>query len=128
MDAKAKTQLEQALACTAIGQRFDLAETLLKQVGWRPGQGITPVTLGDPVKVYGLSVHKVAFSRDGGEQIYRSYLTGVSIQQLVKSASLKLGKDGKTYGRLTKIGVLSAAMVGGESTLTCTVNTEGSED
>ena len=127
VDAKAKTQLEQALACTAIGQRFDLAETLLKQVGWRPDQGITPVTLGDPVKVYGLSVHKVAISRDGGEQIYRSYLDGVSIQQLVKSASLKLGKDGKTYGRLTKVGVLSAGTEGGEATLTCTVNTEGSE-
>lgn len=54
VDAKAKTQLEQALACTAIGQRFDLAETLLKQAGRRPDQGITPVTLGDPVKVYGL--------------------------------------------------------------------------
>ena len=127
VDAKAKTQLEQALACTAIGQRFDLAETLLKQVGWRPDQGITPVTLGDPVKVYGLSVHKVAFSRDGGEQIYRSYLTGVSIQQLVKSASLKLGKDGKTYGRLTKVGVLSAGMENGEATLTCTVSSEGAE-
>ncbi len=127
VDAKAKTQLEQALACTAIGQRFDLAETLLKQAGRRPDQGITPVTLGDPVKVYGLSVHKVAISRDGGEQIYRSYLDGVSIQQLVKSASLKLGKDGKTYGRLTKVGVLSAGMEGSETTLTCTVSTEGSE-
>jgi len=37
------------------------------------------------------------------------------------------GKDGKTYGRLTKAGVLSAGMEGGEATLTCTVNTEGSE-
>ena len=127
VDAKAKAQLEQVLACIAIGQRFDLAETLLKQAGWRPDQGITPVTLGDPVKVYGFSVRKVAVSRDGGEQTYRSYLTGVSIQQLVKSASLKLGKDGKTYGRLTKVGVLSAGMEGSETTLTCTVSTEGSE-
>ena len=38
-----------------------------------------------------------------------------------------LGKDGKTYGRLTKVGMLSAGMEGGEATLTCTVNTEGSE-
>lgn len=126
VDAKAKTQLEQALACTAIGQRFDLAESMLKQAGWNPDQGITPVTLAEPVKVHGLSVRKVAVSRDGEEQTYRSYLAGVTVQQLVKSASLKLGKDGKTYGRLTKVGVLSAGMEGGEATLTCNVNTEGS--
>lgn len=127
VDAKAKAQLEQALACIAIGQRLDLAETQLKQAGWRPDQGITPVTLSEPVKVYGFSVRKVAVSRDGGEQTYRSYLTGVSTQQLVKSASLKLGKDGKTYGRLAKAGVLSAGMEGSETTLTCTVSTEGTE-
>ena len=90
-------------------------------------QGVTPVTLAEPVKVYGLSVRKVAVSRDGGEQTYRSYLPGLTVQQLAKSGSLKLGKDGKTYGRLTKVGVLSAGMEGGEATLTCTVNTEGSE-
>lgn len=126
-DAKAKTQLEQALACSAIGQRFDLAESMLKQTGWNPDQGVTPVTLAEPVKVFGVSVRKVAVSRDGGEQTYRSYLPGLTVQQLAKSASLKLGKDGKTYGRLTKVGVLSASMEGGEATLTCTVNTEGSE-
>jgi hypothetical protein len=54
-------------------------------------------------------------------------LPGLTVQQLAKSGSLKLGKDGKTYGRLTKVGVLSAGMEGGEATLTCTVNTEGSE-
>ena len=128
VDAKTKAQLEQALSCTAIGPRFELAEAMLKQSGWNPDQGVTPVTLAEPVKVYGVGVRKVAVSRDGGEQTYRSYLPGLTVQQLAKSASLKLGKDGKTYGRLTKIGVLSAAMVGGESTLTCTVNTEGSED
>ncbi len=127
VNAKAKAQLEQALTCTAIGQRFDLAETLLKQVGWRPDLGITPVTLAEPVKVYGLNARKVAISRDGGEQTYRSYLAGVSIQQLAKSAALRLGKDGKTYGRLTKVGVLSAGMEGGEATLTCTVSSEDSE-
>ncbi len=125
--AKTKAQLEQALSCTAIGPRFELAESLLKQSGWNPDQGVTPVTLAEPVKVYGFSVRRVAVSRDGGEQTYRSYLPVLTIQQLAKSASLKLGKDGKTYGRLTKVGVLSAGMEGGEATLTCTVNTEGSE-
>lgn len=127
VDAKTKAQLEQALGCAAIDPRFELAESLLKQSEWSSDQGVTPVTLTEPVKVYGLSVRKVAVSRDGGEQTYRSYLPGLTIQQLAKSASLKLGKDGKTYGRLTKVGVLSTGMEGGEVTLTCTVNTEGSE-
>lgn len=127
VDAKTKAQLEQALSCTAIGPRFELSESPLKQSGWNPHQGVTPVTLAEPVKVYGFSVRKVAVSRDGGEQTYRSYLPGLTVQQLAKSGSLKLGKDGKTYGRLTKVGVLSAGMDGSEATLTCTVNTEGSE-
>jgi len=127
VDAKAKAQLEQALGCAAIGPRFGWAESMLKQSGWSPDQGVTPVTLAEPVKVYGFSVRKVAVSRDGGEQTYRSYLPSITVQQLAKSASLKLGKDGKTYGRLAKVGVLSAGMEGGETTLTCTVNTEGSE-
>lgn len=126
-DAKAKAQLEQALGCAAIGPRFESAESLLKQSGWNSDQGVTPVALAEPVKVYGFSVRKVAVSRDGGEQTYRSYLPSITVQQLAKSASLKLGKDGKTYGRLTKVGVLAAGMAGGEATLTCTVNTEGSE-
>lgn len=100
---------------------------MLKQSGWKPDQGIQPVTLGNPVKVYGLSVRKVAVKRDGVEHIYRSHLPGVTVQQLVKAASLKLGRDGKTYGRLTQVGVLSADMEGGEATLTCTVDTEGDE-
>lgn len=127
VDAKARVRLEQALGCAAIGPQFELAESMLNQSGWNPGQGVTPVMLAEPVKVYGFSVRKVAVSRDGGEQTYRSYLPGLTIQQLAKSALLKLGKDGKTYGRLTKVGVLSAGLEGGEATLTCTVDTEGSE-
>ena len=96
VDAKTKAQLEQALSCTAIGPRFELAESLLKQSGWNADQGVTLVTLAEPVKVYGFSVRKVAVSRDGGEQTYRSYLPGLTVQQLAKSASLKMGKDGKT--------------------------------
>ena len=97
-DAKAKAQLEQALGCAAIGPRFESAESLLKQSGRNSDQGVTPVALAEPVKVYGFSVRKVAVSRDGGEQTYRSYLPSITVQQLAKSASLKLGKDGKTYG------------------------------
>lgn len=125
--SKAKTQLEQALSCASISQRFDQAEAALRLSGWRPGQGITPVTLTEPLSVHGLTVRKVAVSRDGGEQVYRSFLAGVNLQQVVKAAALKLGKDGKSHGRVTKIGVLSAEMDGSDLTLTCTVNTEGAE-
>ncbi len=127
LSIKAKTQLEQALSCTSVSPRFDQAEAALRLSGWRPGQGITPVTLTEPLSVYGLAVRRVAVSRDGGEQVYRSFLPGINLQQAVKAAALKLGKDGKTYGRVTKVGVLSAEMEGSDLTLTCTVNTEGAE-
>lgn len=127
MNAAANTHLEQALACLSISRQFDQAEAVLKQAGWHRDQGITPVTLAEPVKVYGFNTRKIAVARDGGEQIYRSFLPGISVQQTVKSASLKLGKDGRTYGRVTKLGVLEAGTDNGETTLTCTVNTEGSE-
>ncbi|MBI5926472.1 MAG: hypothetical protein HY836_12855 [Aquabacterium sp.] len=125
--SKAKIQLEQALSCASITQRFDQAEAALRLSGWSPDQGITPVTLPEPLRIHGLTVRKVAVSRDGGEHVYRSFMPGVSWQEVVKAAALKLGKDGKTYGRLTKVGVLSADMEGGDPTLTCTVNTEGAE-
>lgn len=125
--SKAKSQLEQALSCASVSQRFDQAEAALRLSGWRPGQGITPVTLPEPLSVHGLTVRKVAVSRDGGEQVYRSFLAGVNLQQVVKAAALKLGKDGKSYGRVTKIGVLSTDTEGSDITLTCTVNTEGAE-
>jgi hypothetical protein len=125
--SKAKTQLEQALSCASISKRFDQAEAALRLSGWRPGQGITPVTLTQPLRVHGLTVHKIAVSRDGGEHVYRSFMSGVSLQQVVKAAALQLGKDGRTYGRLTKVGVLSADMEGRDPTLTCTINTEGTE-
>lgn len=127
MDGKAKQLLEQALSCTAIGKSFGAAEFALKRAGWQPDQGVTPVSLPQSLEVYGLGTRKVAISRDGGEQTYRSYLPGISLQQVIKAASLNLGKDGKTYGRVTKLGVLSASMENGEATLTCTVDVEGSE-
>lgn len=127
LDGKARALLEQALACTAIGKRFDFAESALKQAGWRPDHGVSPIALPEPLKVFGLDTSKIAISRDGGEQTYRSFLPGVNSQQVVKAASLKLGKDGKSYGRATKLGVLTLGTENGETTLTCTVDAEGSE-
>lgn len=126
LDGKARALLEQALACTAIGKRFDFAESALKQAGWRPEQG-DPIALPEPLKVYGLSTSKIDISRDGGEQTYRSFLPGLTSQQVVRAASLKLGKDGRSYGRATKLGVLTLGTENGETTLTCTVDTEGAE-
>jgi len=124
MDAKAAQMLEQALSCATLGKSFGAAESALQQAGWRSDQGVTPVQLAQPLKVFGLGTQKIAVSRDGGEQVYRSYLPGVSLQQAVKAASLKLGKDRKTYGRLTKLGVLTVDTENGETTLTCTVDSE----
>lgn len=127
IDAKAKAQLAQALSCITIDKHFDQAESALQKVGWRQDQAITPVLLPEPVKVYGFSARKIAIARDGFEHTYRIFLPGVSLQQVVKSASLRLGKDGKTYGRITKLGVLAVGSENGETTLTCTVDTEGPE-
>lgn len=127
MDSKARQILERALSCTAIDKQFSHAEAVLKQAGWKPEQGVAPITLPEPLKVYGLSTAKIAVSRDGFEHTYRSLVSGVSVQQVIKAASLKLGKDGKNYGRTTKIGVLTVGTENGETALTCTVDAEGAE-
>lgn len=127
MDSKARQILERALGCSAIDKQFNHAEAALKQVGWKPEQGVALVTLPEPLKIYGLSTSKIAVSRDGFEHTYRSVLSGVSVQQVIKAASLKLGKDGKSYGRATKIGVLTVGTENGETALTCTVDVEGAE-
>lgn len=127
LDARVRSQLERALSCSALDPQFTLAESALNQMGWRQSQGVTPVTLPGPVQVYGFEARKVAISRDGFEHIYRSFLEGVDLQRVVKAASLKIGKDGKTFGRVTRIGVLTAETQGAVTTLTCTVETESAE-
>ncbi len=126
-DRKAKTMLEQALTCTKISSNFAVAESALVKAGWRQDQGITPVQSPQQLKVFGLSTRKVAISRDGFLHYFRSYFTGINRQQLIKAAGLKLGKDGRSYGRLTKLGVLEADAENGEITLTCTIDVEGPE-
>jgi len=127
MNSEVKTMLEQALSCTTIVKRFDVAEAALKRIGWSPESGIATIVLPEPLRVYGLTATKLGVSRDGFEHVYRSYLPGVSKRQAIKAASLKLGKDGRSYGRATKTGVLTVAAESGETTLTCTVDTEGME-
>ena len=121
---KAKPVLEAALACNRIDNHFTLAEQALQGAAWNSSQGVQPVALPVTLKVYGLATQRVAVFRDGGEQLYRSYLPGVSIAQAVKAAQLKLGKDGQEYGRVTKMGVLTAGTEDGVTTLTCTFDSE----
>lgn len=125
VDAKAKLMLEQALSCASISPKFERAETMLEQAGWNRDQGVTPFKLTEPVKVFGHSVRKVGVHRDGCVQTYLSHIESIDLQQIAKAASLKLGKDRKTYGRVTKLGVLEARIEDGEVTLTCTVDTGG---
>ena len=115
MDGKSKQLLEQALGCNGVGKSFDVAESALKQIGWQFAQGITPVSLPQSLEVYGLVTQKIAINRDGFEHTYRGFLPGISLQQVVKAASLKLGKDRKTYGRVTKMGVLTVGIEDGET-------------
>ena len=77
MDAKGQAQLEQALACTAIGQRFELAETLLKQAGRQPTKASRRSRWVTPSRSMGSSV-LVAVSRDGGGKSTPGYLDGLS--------------------------------------------------
>lgn len=121
---RAKPLLEAALSCNRIDQQFQLAEQALASAGWNGSQGITPADLPVPLQVFGLTTQRIAIAREGGEQTYRAFLPGVSIAQAVKAAKLKLGKDGKEYGRMTKLGVLTAGTEDGVTTLTCMVDSE----
>jgi hypothetical protein len=121
---QAKPSLEAALACSRIDADFASAEQALVSAGWNPSQGSTPVMLPVPLQSFGLTTQRIAVSRDSGEQVYRAYLPNVSIAQIAKAAKLKLGKDGKEYGRVTKLGVLTAATDEGVTTLTCTIDSE----
>jgi hypothetical protein len=125
LDGKSRQILEQALGCNGVGKSFDLAESALKQMGWQFAQGVTPVSLSESLEVYGLATRKIAVNRDGFEHTYRSFLPGISLQQVVKAASLKIGRDRKTYGRVTKMGVLTVGIEDGETALTCKVDVEG---
>lgn len=124
LDPKAKLALEQALTCASVGRSFAAAEAELGKSGWRNGQGVTPVALPKPVTVFGLTVRTVAVSRDGGEHTYRSHLGESTPLQLIKAAGLKRSKDGRSYTRTTKLGVLSMDTVNKEVVLDCTVDTE----
>lgn len=126
LDQQATRVLESALSCTAVSRDFSKeVEPVIEAMGWRREGGITPFQLTSPVTVFGMQSSKVGVSRNGFENTYSTYLDSVSLNQLVKAASLKLGKDGKSFGRTTKLGVLSATQQANGLVLTCTVDVEG---
>jgi hypothetical protein len=123
LDPSVKLKLERALSCLTIGRDFGDIEPALTSMGWR--RDITPIPLPSLVNVFGMPARSVAVARDGGEQTYSTYFDAASLKDVVKAASLKLGKDDKSYGRVTKLGVLTATQRKADVELTCTVDTEG---
>lgn len=122
--ARARTQLQQVLSCASSGKNFGQAETVLRQIGWTSSQGVEPVELPEPVKVFGFDVTRVAITREGDVHTYRSYLPEVNQKRLLKAAALKLDKDTHVHARTTKLGKLEAGTDGGETTLTCTIKAD----
>lgn len=120
MDRRAKQALEQALTCASAGKSFEAAEAALTRRGWNRDNA-APVRLAQPLKVFGFNVETVEVFRGDCEQRYSSHLPGVSVQEVIKAASLKRGKDGSTYGRLATLGVLTVTTEHGETTLSCSV-------
>ncbi|QDQ27053.1 hypothetical protein FNU76_12155 [Chitinimonas arctica] len=122
LPANVKAALEQALSCKSISKRFDQIETVLDSYGW-PRDG-SPFTLPAPIKLFGYETRRVALFRDGFEHRYRGYFSNVTLAKLKKAASLQMGKDKQTYGRNTKLGVLSASSGADGQVLNCTVDTK----
>ena len=79
--------------------------------------------------VFGLPVSKVAFARESGEALHRTYFgPGISLDQVVKAASLKANKEGGV-SRSVKVqkklwGYLSASVEDGAVVLTCSIDYE----
>jgi len=121
LDAAARQQLEQALSCAPISNRFEQARLAIRNSGWDDGGIDTVITLAEPIKVYGFNTRKVMVWRDSEAQRYRSILSGVSLAQVVKAARLKPGKEGAAIRRVNIVTVLKAESENGQVVLTCTV-------
>jgi hypothetical protein len=121
LDAAARQQLEQALSCAPISNRFEQAGLAIRNSGWDDGGIDTVITLAEPLKVYGFNTRKVMVWRNSDEQRYRGILSGVSLAQVVKAARLKPGKDGKAMRRVNLVSILKAESENGQVVLTCTV-------
>ena len=108
-------------------QRFDLLKLDAQTGGLAAEQGVSPIALPEPLKVYGLNTSKIAISHDGGEQTLavsarREFATG-------GQGGILEARQGRQElrPRDQKLGVLTLGTENGETTLTRTIDTEGAE-
>lgn len=109
------TALQNAFECRSVAPNIDLAlqarQILL--------DGQTHATLNPPITVLGFKVSDVTVFRDGGEDVYTSYIKG---QGAALAAALKKAKWPGASG------FLASALPGGVTRLACSISTEPASD
>ncbi len=123
---KARATLVQLLECTTFKNHdFEEVVEMSDQGAWTSEVAY----LDRPVTVFGLPVSKVKLEGDGSAGTFVGYFTGVTKEQIVKAANLKLSKNNKAYYyRDAKAGELSFKHAEAEVSLKCYIDTEGSYD
>jgi hypothetical protein len=126
LSSKTRAVLAQMLAC----QVFETTEGAVGTELYEKGAWTNEVAqLEQPVMVFGLPVSKIRISGDGSAATFYAYFTGVSKQQMIKAANLKLSKQNKAYYyRDAKAGEISFKHADPEISLKCYIDTEGSYD
>lgn len=123
---KTRSTLVKMLECSEF-KNGDDAETV--EMSAKGAWTSAPAMLDRPVMVFGLPVSKVELTGDGSAATYIAYFTGVSKEQMIKAASLKLSKSNKkVYYRDAKAGEVSFEHAAPEVALRCYIDTEGSYD
>lgn len=125
LSAKSRAVLVKMLECKEfVNGDVETGMELAKVNGWGDN-----VQLEQPVMVFGFPVSRISLSGDGSEGTYRGYFAGVSKQQIIKAAKLKLSKKDKNYYfRDAKVGQLSFKPADPEMSLKCYIDTEGAYD
>ena len=127
LSEKARAALVRMLSCNDFINLDDAEGEEMAKAGAMALETI--VTLEQPVMVFGFPVSRVKLSADGSAATYNGYFTGVSKQQIIKAANLKLSKKNKAYYyRDAKAGELSFKHADPEMSLSCYIDTEGSYD
>jgi hypothetical protein len=115
--------LTNVLTCTSLNKSIEKVDEAMRANNLG-SLGTTPFAIDKPIKPFGLSTTKIAVSREGFEQIYRSHFFGLTLQDVVKAASLRMDSGKKRYQRVTKLGVLMANEETDGVSLTCVVQSE----
>lgn len=107
--------LQDALECRQLAD--DLDPALMRLAVPLDGSALH---LQSPVSVYGHPARRIAVFRDGGTDLYTSWIEGVPLQQLADHAGLA-PHDG-FYEKSTAIGSLTLTADGDAAMLRCTVD------